>query len=165
MLHYNPAIHFHALHSIRTLLCLPLHFSLFRTVPSYLQVGVLASGLATLTLAGQVAFINGSARFDDDNAGTATSVFEPLEAAASPQAWMQQGWNGLTTFAGAAPMRCFGADGSILYDVAVLGMNWGVDAMRICFTEYPLGAPFDTATTYRSGSVLSFGEIVMVGCV
>ncbi|KZT64482.1 Arginase/deacetylase [Daedalea quercina L-15889] len=105
--------------------------SLPRIVPSYLQITLVAR-LATLTLAGQIAYYAGT-RFGDSNS-TVTSVLEPLEAAASPQAWMQQGWNGLTTFAGAAPMRCFGADGSVLFDVAVLG------------------APFDTATTYRSGA-------------
>ncbi|KZT07488.1 agmatinase [Laetiporus sulphureus 93-53] len=43
-------------------------------------------------------------------------------------------WNALTTFARARPLRCLGADINELYDVAVLG------------------APFDTATTYRSGA-------------
>ncbi|CCL99229.1 uncharacterized protein FIBRA_01244 [Fibroporia radiculosa] len=51
-----------------------------------------------------------------------------------PFFWAEQGWNGLTTFAGALPLRCFGADAGVLFDVAVLG------------------APFDTATTYRSGA-------------
>lgn len=50
------------------------------------------------------------------------------------EVWSQQAWNGLTTFAGAQPLRCFGADAGVQYDVAVIG------------------APFDTATTYRSGT-------------
>ncbi|KAL4253947.1 arginase family protein [Abortiporus biennis] len=43
-------------------------------------------------------------------------------------------WNGLTTFAASTPLRCFGADADEPYDVAVLG------------------APFDTATSYRPGA-------------
>ncbi|OBZ75176.1 putative agmatinase 1 [Grifola frondosa] len=50
------------------------------------------------------------------------------------QSWAKTSWNGLTTFAGATPLRCFGADEAVKYDVAVLG------------------APFDTATSYRPGA-------------
>ncbi|PCH36264.1 Arginase/deacetylase [Wolfiporia cocos MD-104 SS10] len=55
--------------------------------------------------------------------------------------WTSQEWNGLTTFAGAKPLRCFGADAEVPYDVAVLG------------------APFDTATTYRPGARFGPGGI------
>lgn len=48
--------------------------------------------------------------------------------------WSKDSWNGLTTFAKAPPLRCFGSDAGILYDVAVLG------------------APFDIATSYRPGA-------------
>ncbi|KAH8102945.1 agmatinase [Cristinia sonorae] len=52
----------------------------------------------------------------------------------SAQAWSQQSWNGLTTFAKTRPLRCFGEDSGVSYDIAVLG------------------APFDTATSYRPGT-------------
>ncbi|KAI0078956.1 Arginase/deacetylase [Panus rudis PR-1116 ss-1] len=48
--------------------------------------------------------------------------------------WSKDSWNGLTTFAKATPLRCFGRDAATLYDVAVLG------------------APFDIATSYRPGA-------------
>ncbi|KAI0956782.1 hypothetical protein AcW1_005380 [Taiwanofungus camphoratus] len=50
------------------------------------------------------------------------------------ETWAKESWNGLTTFAAATPLRCFGSDGDIPYDVAVLG------------------APFDTATSFRPGA-------------
>jgi len=50
------------------------------------------------------------------------------------QTWSPAAWNGLTTFAKTQPLRCFGEDASVPYDVAVLG------------------APFDTATSYRPGA-------------
>ncbi|KAF8510599.1 hypothetical protein JB92DRAFT_3089113 [Gautieria morchelliformis] len=37
-------------------------------------------------------------------------------------------WNGLTTFATAAPLRCLGVDAAQKYDVAILGMvNTAID--------------------------------------
>ncbi|OCH90617.1 Arginase/deacetylase [Obba rivulosa] len=48
--------------------------------------------------------------------------------------WSQTSWNGLVTFARSNPLRCFGVDSAIPFDVAVLG------------------APFDTATSYRPGA-------------
>ena len=51
----------------------------------------------------------------------------------SNMAWTRSAFNGLTTFAHAPPVRCFGADAERGYDVAVLG------------------APFDTATSFRPG--------------
>ncbi|KAF8510625.1 agmatinase [Gautieria morchelliformis] len=59
-----------------------------------------------------------------------------------PESWLSTplsmsdpySWNGLTTFATAAPLRCLGVDAAQKYDVAILG------------------APFDTATSYRPGT-------------
>ncbi|EPQ54015.1 Arginase/deacetylase [Gloeophyllum trabeum ATCC 11539] len=48
--------------------------------------------------------------------------------------WSKDSWNGLVSYAQAQPIRCFGADADVPYDVAVLG------------------APFDTATSYRPGA-------------
>lgn len=50
------------------------------------------------------------------------------------ETWAKDTWNGLTTFARAQPLRCFGSDADSPYDVAVLG------------------APFDTATSFRPGA-------------
>ncbi|TFY59921.1 hypothetical protein EVJ58_g5471 [Rhodofomes roseus] len=50
------------------------------------------------------------------------------------EAWTRESWNGLTTFARSAPLRCFGVDSESPYDVAVIG------------------APFDTATSFRPGA-------------
>ncbi|KZT11598.1 agmatinase [Laetiporus sulphureus 93-53] len=50
------------------------------------------------------------------------------------ETWTQKSWNGLTTFAKSTPLRCFGVDSETPYDVAVLG------------------APFDTATSFRPGA-------------
>ncbi|KAL6307975.1 Arginase/deacetylase [Sparassis latifolia] len=50
------------------------------------------------------------------------------------ETWKSDTWHGLVTFAGAIPQRCFGSDAELLFDVAVLG------------------APFDTATSYRPGA-------------
>ncbi|KAK7689088.1 hypothetical protein QCA50_007779 [Cerrena zonata] len=48
--------------------------------------------------------------------------------------WKKDTWNGLTTFARAQPLRCFGTEAEVPFDVAVLG------------------APFDIATSYRPGA-------------
>ncbi|OCH89089.1 agmatinase [Obba rivulosa] len=50
------------------------------------------------------------------------------------ESWAETSWNGLTTFARAGPLRCFGVESETPYDVAVLG------------------APFDTATSFRPGA-------------
>ncbi|EPT03647.1 hypothetical protein FOMPIDRAFT_1158428 [Fomitopsis schrenkii] len=47
--------------------------------------------------------------------------------------WSRESY-GLTTFAAAPPLRCFGVDSETSYDIAVLG------------------APFDTTTSYRPGA-------------
>ncbi|KAI0373281.1 Arginase/deacetylase [Pilatotrama ljubarskyi] len=52
----------------------------------------------------------------------------------SNAAWERGSFHGLTTFARSAPLRCFGADAETNYDVAVVG------------------APFDTATSFRPGA-------------
>ncbi|KZV94516.1 Arginase/deacetylase [Exidia glandulosa HHB12029] len=52
----------------------------------------------------------------------------------SRQSWTRQSWSGLVSFARAPPLRCWGDDEDVAYDVAVIG------------------APFDTATSYRPGT-------------
>jgi agmatinase len=37
--------------------------------------------------------------------------------------WSKSEWNGLTSFARATPLRCFGSDAATKYDVAVIGMQ------------------------------------------
>ena len=63
-----------------------------------------------------------------------TELFGAYGGDLSNDAWRPSAWNGLTTFARAPPLRCFGPDAvGTAYDVAVLG------------------APFDTATSFRPG--------------
>ena len=62
-----------------------------------------------------------------------SEIFAAYGSDMSNGAWARDSWNGLTTFARAPPLRCFGADSETPYDVAVLG------------------APFDTATSFRPG--------------
>ena len=40
-----------------------------------------------------------------------------------PHTWAKETWNGVTTFARTTPLRCFGSDADVPYDVAVLGEN------------------------------------------
>ncbi|TFY61649.1 hypothetical protein EVJ58_g4383 [Rhodofomes roseus] len=63
-----------------------------------------------------------------------TEVFSYPVLPVYKEAWTRESWNGLTTFAAATPLRCFGLDAESPYDVAVLG------------------APFDTTTSYRPGA-------------
>ncbi|KAI0774804.1 agmatinase [Trametes elegans] len=63
-----------------------------------------------------------------------TALFGAPPDKSHRDAWGPVSFPGLTTFAGAQPLRCFGADAETLYDVAVVG------------------APFDTATSYRPGA-------------
>ncbi|KAH9938305.1 Arginase/deacetylase [Fomitopsis serialis] len=63
-----------------------------------------------------------------------TEVFSYPMLPVHKEAWSRESWDGLTTFAAASPLRCFGADSETPYDVAVLG------------------APFDTTTSYRPGA-------------
>ena len=49
--------------------------------------------------------------------------------------WSRERWNGLVSFAGAPPLRCWGVENEVAFDVAVIG------------------APFDAATGYRPGCV------------
>ena len=62
-----------------------------------------------------------------------TELFSAYGGDLSNEAWSRSAWNGLTTFAHAPPLRCFGEGAGVPYDVAVLG------------------APFDTATSFRPG--------------
>ena len=50
-----------------------------------------------------------------------TEVFSPYSDALSPGKWSRESWNGMTTFAHATPLRCFGSDDGVNYDVAVIG--------------------------------------------
>lgn len=43
----------------------------------------------------------------------------------SHQTWSKESWNGLTSFAKAIPLRCFGSDSGVDYDVAVIGEQFG----------------------------------------
>ncbi|KAH9915809.1 agmatinase [Epithele typhae] len=64
-----------------------------------------------------------------------TELFAAYGDGLGPQtAWTRAAWNGLTTFARAPPQRCFGVDAGQPFDVAVIG------------------APFDTATSFRPGA-------------
>ena len=40
---------------------------------------------------------------------------------AYPETWSREAWNGVTTYARTTPLRCFGTDSEVEYDVAVLG--------------------------------------------
>ena len=62
-----------------------------------------------------------------------TEIFAGFGPDKSNARWTRADFNGLTSFAHAPPVRCFGADAETDYDVAVLG------------------APFDTATSFRPG--------------
>ena len=62
-----------------------------------------------------------------------TELFAPYGNDKSNAAWTRSAFKGLTTYANTPPVRCFGADAERDYDVAVIG------------------APFDTATSFRPG--------------
>ena len=62
-----------------------------------------------------------------------TELFAAYGGDLSNEAWTRSSWHGLTTFVHAPPLRCFGEDAGVPFDVAVLG------------------APFDTATSFRPG--------------
>lgn len=49
------------------------------------------------------------------------SLFGASSIMPGTEAWAPQDWNGLTTFAKTTPLRCFGVDADIPYDVAILG--------------------------------------------
>ncbi|KAI0718552.1 agmatinase [Cerioporus squamosus] len=63
-----------------------------------------------------------------------TAIFAAYGGDKSNARWTRYDFNGLTSFAHSPPVRCFGADAETEYDVAVLG------------------APFDTATSFRPGA-------------
>ena len=62
-----------------------------------------------------------------------TELFAAYGGDLSNEAWRRTAWNGLTTFAHAPPLRCFGEEAGVPYDVAVIG------------------APLDSATSFRPG--------------
>lgn len=63
-------------------------------------------------------------------------LFDPgADNAPGRPSWSRERWNGLVSFADAPPLRCWGKETEVAFDVAVIG------------------APFDTATSYRPGCV------------
>ncbi|THG98722.1 hypothetical protein EW026_g3525 [Hermanssonia centrifuga] len=38
--------------------------------------------------------------------------------------WTKETWNGITSYAHTTPLRCFGSDSAIEYDIAILGALW-----------------------------------------
>ena len=73
--------------------------------------------------------------------------------------WPQSGpyaWNGLTTFANTMPLRCFGIDEGQKFDVAILGMFPHTGTRYSLISNSLIGAPFDTATSYRPGYFSKF---------
>lgn len=82
-----------------------------------------------------------------------TQLFGPSSAEKkTPQTWSRDSWNGLTTFARTEPLRCFGEDAGVPYDVAVLGeQHLAKGSMSRLYPNDVVGAPFDTATSYRPG--------------
>jgi len=93
-------------------------------------VVALALALASSRVLGQQQILASSPRVPE--AANFTQLF--ASDGIYQKAWTRESWNGLTTFARSAPLRCFGADSESPYDVAVLG------------------APFDTATSFRPGA-------------
>lgn len=70
-------------------------------------------------------------------------------------------WNGLITFAHTEPLKCFDPDQDTKYDAAILGMR-DINSLKPLTDLWisiiiPLGAPFDTATSYRPGYKIAFG--------
>jgi hypothetical protein len=99
--------------------------STMRSIVSLVLFVVLASAKQVpLSNAGRVASTDYTALF---SAGR--------QLTAAPQ-WTRKSWNGLVTFGHAPPLRCWGVDGEEPFDIAVIG------------------APFDTATSFRPGFVL-----------
>ncbi|KAH9934988.1 uncharacterized protein B0H18DRAFT_1182287 [Fomitopsis serialis] len=101
-------------------------FSILTTVVT------LALALAGSQALGQQQVLESSPRVHEKEAANFTQLF--ASDGIYQKAWTRESWNGLTTFARSAPLRCFGADSESPYDVAVLG------------------APFDTATSFRPGT-------------
>ena len=83
-------------------------------------VVVLALALAGSHVYGQQQVLASSHRVHTNGPVNITELFsvERLNQAT----WTREAWNGLTTFARSAPLRCFGADEDSPYDVAVIGM-------------------------------------------
>ncbi|KAI0648294.1 Arginase/deacetylase [Trametes meyenii] len=99
-----------------------------------LSVAALVAGHAAHALAaGSVQYPVGVVNAGDYGALNFTEVFASVPDM-SNAAWERDSFHGLTTFARARPLRCFGADADSSYDVAVVG------------------APFDTATSFRPGA-------------
>lgn len=79
----------------------------------------LALALASSQAFGQQQVLASSHRVFSNEPVNITELFsvERLNQAT----WTREAWNGLTTFARSAPLRCFGADEDSPYDVAVIG--------------------------------------------
>ncbi|EMD34414.1 hypothetical protein CERSUDRAFT_97674 [Gelatoporia subvermispora B] len=88
--------------------------------------------LALSTIAQQQPLPGGRLPVPENGDVNFTHVFAAESVLAEP--WAKTSWNGLTTFAHADPLRCFGVESGTPYDVAILG------------------APFDTTTSFRPGA-------------
>lgn len=79
------------------------------------------------------AAIPASAVNDESVVVNFTSLFVASNVGLMPgtEAWAPREWNGLTTFAHTTPLRCFGADADVPYDVAVLGEFLGFLVRRV----------------------------------
>ncbi|TFK53432.1 Arginase/deacetylase [Heliocybe sulcata] len=94
---------------------------------------VVLAALVAQTVAQQTPLIHSSLRHDPSGKTDFTRLFSS-DQLLHRDPWSPNEWNGLVSFARAQPLRCFGADADVKFDVAVLG------------------APFDTATSYRPGA-------------
>ncbi|KAI0806924.1 agmatinase [Fomes fomentarius] len=92
--------------------------------------------LASLTarVLGGIQYPTSVVNSENYNSLNFTEIFAAYGDDMSNEMWARTAWNGLTTFAKAAPLRCFGVDEGAGYDVAIIG------------------APFDTATSFRPGA-------------
>jgi hypothetical protein len=48
-------------------------------------------------------------------------LFSADRQIANAPPWTRESWNGLVSFARAPPLRCWGAEADVLYDIAVIG--------------------------------------------
>lgn len=79
-----------------------------------------------------------------------TQLFSDPVLPAFKEPWSRESY-GLTTFAAAPPLRCFGVDSETPYDVAVLGIVPVSPSYFAMLITSRTGAPFDTSTSYRPG--------------
>jgi agmatinase len=72
------------------------------------------------------------------------ALFAPGGQTAHAPGWSKESWNGLVTFGRAPPLRCWGAGGDALFDVAVVG------ARRSSLSHVHSGAYLPAAQARRS---------------